>query len=393
MELTLLMPCLNEARTLDACIGRARAYISSAGIEAEILVADNGSTDGSRELAAAAGARVVRVEERGYGAALITGIREARGRFILMGDSDGSYDFGSVDPFLNTLRSGAQLVMGNRFAGGIAKGAMPPLHRYLGNPVLSFLGRLFFKVPVRDFHCGLRGFEREAILSLGLSCKGMEFASEMVVKAALAGLRIAEVPTTLSPDGRDRAPHLRTWRDGWRHLRFLLLFSPRWLFLYPGLVLFLAALAQLMASAIVPSSMTSWPVGIHAMLFAAAALVLGYQTVLFSLGAVLARDLAGLASPFRRDEWAREVTGGPWLPLGGGLMTSLGLYLCAALTLDWGRSGFGTLNPEAAMRQVIPGVALLILGTQSLLASIFFAAMRSAFESGRGPTDGQLPTG
>ena len=246
LELTILMPCLNEARTLPACIAKARRFLDTAGVRGEVLVADNGSTDGSQALAMSLGARVVDVPERGYGAALIAGIDAARGRFVVMGDSDDSYDFEHLQPFVDALRGGAQLVMGNRFAGGIRPGAMPPLHRYLGNPVLSFIGRAFFKVRVRDFHCGLRGFERDALLALGLHCKGMEFASEMVVKAALGGLRIAEVPTTLSPDGRDRAPHLRSWRDGWRHLRFLLLFTPRWLFLYPGVVLSVVALLQLL---------------------------------------------------------------------------------------------------------------------------------------------------
>ena len=244
VELTILMPCLNEARTLPSCIGKARSFLARAGIAGEVLVADNGSTDGSQELARRHGAKVIAVSEKGYGSALIAGIRAARGRYVIMGDSDDSYDFSQLDLFLDRLRGHEQLVMGNRFAGGIRAGAMPLLHRYLGNPVLSTIGRMLFESPCKDFHCGLRGFERDAILKLDLCATGMEFASEMVVKASVWKLRIAEVPTTLSPDGRDRAPHLRSWRDGWRHLRLLLLFSPRSLFLYPGAVLFGRQLAN-----------------------------------------------------------------------------------------------------------------------------------------------------
>ncbi|MEJ2153150.1 MAG: glycosyltransferase family 2 protein, partial [Gemmatimonadota bacterium] len=234
-ELTILMPCLNEAETLGVCIKKASGYLTSRRIEGEVLIADNGSTDGSREIAEDLGARVIAVEEQGYGNALIAGIEEAQGRYVIMGDADDSYDFANLDPFVDRLRCGFELVMGNRFKGGIEKGAMPFLNRYLGNPVLSFVGRLFFGSRTGDFHCGLRGFDKNAIQRLGLNSGGMEFASEMVVKATLQNLTISEVPTTLSPDGRTRSPHLRRWRDGWRHLRFLLLFSPEWLFLYPGL--------------------------------------------------------------------------------------------------------------------------------------------------------------
>ncbi|MCU0938783.1 MAG: glycosyltransferase family 2 protein [Burkholderiaceae bacterium] len=383
VELTVLMPCLNEARTLPACIAKARRFMDVSGLAGEIIVADNGSSDGSQALARSLGARVIAVQQRGYGAALIAGIEAAAGRFVVMGDSDDSYDFEHLQPFVDALRDGAQLVMGNRFAGGIRPGAMPALHRYLGNPVLSFVGRWLFKAPVRDFHCGLRGFDRAAVVDLGLQCSGMEFASEMVVKAALAGLRIAEVPTTLSPDGRDRPPHLRSWRDGWRHLRFLLLFCPRWLFLYPGIALTLMAVAQLVYAHLHRSAETHWPVGIHTQLFAAGATVLGFQTMLFAMGALLARYHAGLEAPHPRDRWVRRAASGPWLPVGGAAAAVVGLALCVGLTLQWTRSGFGALDPEVAMRQIIPGIALLLVGTQSLLAWIFFAAMRSAFDAGR----------
>ena len=383
VELTILMPCLDEVLTVGTCIEKALEFLARTGVAGEVLIADNGSTDGSQELARSLGARVVSVPIRGYGAALIAGIESASGRYIVMGDSDDSYDFSRLDSFLRELRNGAQLVMGNRFAGGIRPGAMPPLHRYLGNPVLSLIGRLLFKAPIRDFHCGLRGFSREAVLALDLRCEGMEFASEMVVKATLGGLTIAEVPTVLSPDGRDRPPHLRSWRDGWRHLRFLMLYSPRWLFLYPGTVLAIAGLLQL-ALVQLPVRLTPhWPVGIHTQLFASAAVMLGYQAVLFAMAAVLARHYAQLAAPDPREVTVRRIASGPVLPLAGGAATAIGLLLCLGLTLEWGKAGFGALNPESAMRQIIPGVALLLIGTQSVLASVFFAAMRSAFDSSR----------
>ena len=242
MELSIVMPCLNEAETLATCIDKARGFLDRHGIAGEIVIADNGSTDGSQEIAVSRGARVVNVPSKGYGSALMGGIAAARGRYVIMGDADDSYDFTDLMPFVERLRAGDELVMGNRFLGGIEPGAMPPLHKYLGNPVLTWIGRLFFGSPSGDFHCGLRGFDRQAILSLDLQTTGMEFASEMVVRATLQGLRIDEVPTTLSKDGRSRPPHLRSWRDGWRHLRFLLMYSPRWLFLYPGLFLMIVGL-------------------------------------------------------------------------------------------------------------------------------------------------------
>lgn len=385
MELTILMPCLNEVRTLEGCIAKARGFLDRSGIAGEIVISDNGSTDGSQSIATLLGARVIRAAERGYGAALRAGIAAAKGKFVIIGDSDGSYDFGDLNPFVQSLRAGNDLVVGNRFLGGIGPGAMPPLHRYLGNPVLSFLGRSFFGGPLRDFHCGLRGFRREAILGLGLVTPGMEFASEMIVKALQAQLRVAEVPTTLVKDGRNRPPHLNTWRDGWRHLRYLLLYSPRWLFLYPGMALALLGLAQLGFANAAPNGQSPWPVGIHTQLFASAALIMGYQTMLFALGAVLARHFARLDSPHPREQWAQRFALSLWLPIGGGVAAVAGLTLCALLTVQWGRSGFGALDPEVAMRQIIPGVALLLVGTQSVLASIFFAALRSAFDSSRLP--------
>ncbi|HIG66089.1 MAG: glycosyltransferase family 2 protein [Verrucomicrobiales bacterium] len=292
VELTILMPCLDEAETLAVCIEKAQSFIKQHNIDGEVVIADNGSTDGSIEIAESLGARVVHVPIRGYGAALQKGIEEAKGEYVIMGDSDDSYDFSDLMPYVEQLRAGYDLVMGNRFKGGIAKGAMPFLHKYLGNPVLSFLGRLFFKIPVGDFHCGLRGFRRDTALSLGLTTPGMEYASELVVRMALAGGTIKEVPTTLSKDGRSRPPHLNTWQDGWRHLRFLLMFSPRWLFFYPSLfiLLFGVLLTVLLAQGTV-SITPNITLDIHSMIVGCFCVLVGMQGVSF---AIVARRYAAL---------------------------------------------------------------------------------------------------
>src|SRR5215510_9486646 len=281
-ELTILMPCLNEAETLASCIGKAKEFLARTGISGEVLIADNGSSDGSRQLAEELGARVISVQQRGYGAALMGGIEAARGQYTIMGDADDSYDFASIDPFIDQLKGGADLVVGNRF-NRIQPGAMPLMHRYLGNPMLSFIGRLFFHIPISDFHCGLRGFNTAKMRMLGLQTTGMEFASEMIVRGVLAGFNIAEVPITLYPDGRSRPPHLRTWRDGWRHLRFLLLYSPRWLFLYPGALLMIAGLAA--GIWLSPRQRTIAGIGfdIHTLLFAALAVIIGFQAINFAV--------------------------------------------------------------------------------------------------------------
>lgn len=292
MELTILMPCLNEAETLAVCIEKAHTFIDQHNIVGEIVISDNGSTDGSIEIAESLGARVVHVPTRGYGAALQKGIEEAKGEFVIMGDSDDSYDFSKLSPYMEQLRAGHDLVMGNRFKGGIAKGAMPFLHKYLGNPVLSYLGRLFFKIPVGDFHCGLRGFRRDSALSLGLTTPGMEYASELVVRMALAGFSIKEVPTKLSPDGRSRPPHLNTWQDGWRHLRFLLMFSPRWLFFYPSLIILM--LGVMLTVLLAPGAVSITPnitLDIHSMIVGCFCVLVGMQGVSF---AIVARRYAAL---------------------------------------------------------------------------------------------------
>ena len=372
-ELTILMPCLNESRTLPNCIAQARIFLSQHQVTGEILVADNGSTDGSALVAEKAGAIVVHVKEQGYGATLMGGIQAARGKFIIMGDSDESYDFSNLLPFLEKLRAGYDLVMGNRFAGGIQPGAMPFLNRHLGNPILSWLGRLFFRTPIRDFHCGLRGFSRQAILDLDLCTTGMEFASEMVVKASLAGLKVTEVPTRLYPDNRDRPPHLKPWRDGWRHLRFLLLYSPRWLFLYPGLAaigLGLAGCAWLLPG---PRTIGNVVFDINSLFFFAGLILIGYQMVNF---AVITR-VFGLSDHLLLP----ENQGSRFLDnvslergiLTGFIMAALGLAGSAVAVAYWKSRNFGDLDPAISFRLVIPGMTLLLLGTQTILSSFLIS--------------------
>lgn len=384
VDLTILMPCLNEAKTVAACVRSARAYLDEAAIEGEVLVADNGSTDDSTTVAEAAGARVIHVSQKGYGAALMGGIIEARGRYVIMGDADSSYDFFRLGAFVARLRAGADLVLGNRFRGGIEEGAMPLLHRYLGNPVLSFVGRLFFRVPIHDFHCGLRGFSRQAILKLGLVTPGMEFASEMVAKAALGKLRIEEVPTTLRPDGRDRPPHLRTWRDGWRHLRFLLLFCPRWLFLYPGLFLLIIGIGAFALLQRGPLSFISVGLDVHSLLYMAGAMVLGMQLIQLAL---LTKWMAVLAGIAPEPDWLKRIQG--FLNLEIGLLGSLlllatGVGWSVRLVYQWGAGGFGALEPTDVMRSAIPAVTLMIIGAQAAAGTLFAGALHSCWRSVNG---------
>lgn len=376
VELTVLMPCLDEAETLATCIDKAKRCMRENGIDGEILIADNGSTDGSQEIATQNGARVVAVESRGYGAALSGGIQAAHGKYVIMGDADDSYDFSNLMPYIEQLRAGAQLVMGNRFRGGIAPGAMPFSHRYLGNPVLSAIGRICFPSSVGDFHCGLRGFDKEAIRQLELQTTGMEFASEMIVKATLNGLRIAEVPTTLSPDGRTRSPHLRTWRDGWRHLRFLLLYSPRWLFIYPGIALILLGLATgvwLMAGSRVVGDVTF---DVHTMVFAAFFVLLGYQSLFFGVFTKVFAVSEGLLPPDARlQRFLRFFS----LELGlavGTLLTLAGLAGSAAAVWIWYSVSFGDLEPTDMLRIVIPSGTALTLGVQTVLSSFFLSVLQ-----------------
>lgn len=375
LELSVVMPCLNEAETLAICIEKALGFLESHGVAGEVVIADNGSTDGSREIARQHGARVVPVEQRGYGAALQGGIAAARGRYVIMGDADDSYDFTALAPFLEKLREGHDLVMGNRFRGGIAPGAMPPLHRYLGNPVLTGIGRLLFRSPSGDFHCGLRGFRKEAILGLDLQTLGMEFASEMVVKATLQDLDIAEVPTTLSPDGRSRAPHLRSWRDGWRHLRFLLVYSPRWLFLYPGILLMLLGLgvgAWILGG---PRTLGDVTLDVHTLLYAAAAVSLGFQSVIFAVFTkVYAIEEGLMPRDERLDRMNRIFTLEVGLVIGVVLLLA-GLAGSVWAVWRWQAAGFGDLDPGVTLRLVIPSVLALQIGFQTVMSSFFLSVL------------------
>jgi glycosyltransferase involved in cell wall biosynthesis len=374
-ELTILMPCLNEAETVARCVDKAWDYIKRAGIDGEVLVADNGSTDGSRDIARSHGAAVIEVPEKGYGSALIAGIRAARGRFVVMGDSDDSYDFGNLDGFVRRLRTGDELVMGNRFKGGIKPGAMPPLHRYLGNPVLTNIGRLFFRSQCGDFHCGLRGFSRDAVLSLGLRAPGMEFASEMVVKATLKGLRMSEVPTTLSPDGRSHPPHLRSWHDGWRHLRFLLLFSPRWLFLYPGVSLFMTGLLVTAWLLPGPRQLGTVTLDIHTLLYAATAIVVGFQSVEFWAFANVHGMSEGMLPWNTRD---RRLIGLFTIERGliaGALLLVFGIVLGVLAVGSWGGVHFGALDPTHTMRFAIPSATCITLAFEIVYGSFVLSVL------------------
>lgn len=394
-ELTILMPCLDEAETLAACIDKAQGFLRRSGIDGEVVVADNGSTDGSQAIAEAHGARLVHVATRGYGAALVGGTLAARGRFVIMGDADDSYDFSALEPFVERLRAGDDLVMGNRFAGGIRRGAMPALHRFLGNPVLSGIGRLFFRAPVGDFHCGLRGFRRDAVVALDLRATGMEYASEMVVKAVLHDLRVSEVPTTLSPDGRTRPPHLRSWRDGWRHLRFLLLYSPRWLFLYPGLVL--AVVGGLLSLALVagPIEIGSIRLGVGAHFLAAVATLIGYQTMLFAVLAKVYGQLAGyVPHDARFDRMFRHVRLETGL-LAGIVLAVTGVAFGIVAFLRWRDANWGNVETGEDLRVVVPAALGLVLGAQTILASFFLSVLGiphlEAPVAAR-PPDGGAPT-
>jgi hypothetical protein len=380
-ELSILMPCLNEARTLAACIKKAQLFLKLQGILAEIIVADNGSTDGSVAIAQKLGARIISVPIRGYGAALATGIAAARGKYVIMGDSDESYDFSALSPFVEKLREGYDLVMGNRFQGSIAPGAMPPMHRYFGNPFLTAVGRLFFSCKkCGDFYCGLRGFRKKAIKALELQSRGMEFALEMVIKANMHGLRITEVPTTLSPDGRDRAPHLRRYRDGWRSLRFYLLMSPRWFFGVPGLILLVGGWLVSAVLLTGPVTLMSVTFDYHTLLYSTSAILLGYQSILLFAFAKLMAVGTGLHPPQTKFWFLEQRETLERCVVAGVALMVLGVALGTVAARQWELTGFGALKPAITIRLVICSVLFLLLGGQTLLAGFYFGLINLVAE-------------
>lgn len=373
-ELTILMPCLNEAETLETCIRKAQKYLHDNNINGEILVADNGSTDSSIEIAINNGARILNVEKKGYGSALIAGIENADSSYVIMGDSDDSYDFSDLDPFVKKLRKGVDLVMGNRFTGEIKQGAMPFLHRYLGNPVLSFIGRLFFKIKIGDFHCGLRGFSTSSIKSLNLSCTGMEFASEMVVKASLSNFKIEEVPVTLYPDGRSRPPHLRTWRDGWRHLRFLLMFSPKWLFFIPGFFMLIFGVSLTSVLFFKPIQMFGVSLDIHTMIFSSLAVVLGYQLLYFYLFLDFYTYKFGLKLKYSSKTVISYIEN--FGIMFGIILIFIGIMSLINLFSLWQELNFGPIyNPIYTIKISIITFLLIVMGAQTIFNSFFIGIL------------------
>jgi glycosyltransferase involved in cell wall biosynthesis len=383
IELTVLMPCLNEAETLALCIGKAQAFLKRAGIAGEVLIADNGSTDGSQKIAEALGAHVVPVAQKGYGAALLGGIAAARGRYVIMGDADDSYDFSALEAFVERLRSGADLVMGNRFKGGIDEGAMPPLHRYLGNPVLSFIGRLFYRIDTGDFHCGLRGFRADSIRALDLRTSGMEFASEMVVRAALAGLRIEEVPTTLKPDGRSRAPHLRTWHDGWRHLKFLLMYNPRWLFFIPGTAL--AGIGLVLAALLVFGPLrviNNLSLDLNTFVAACFAVITGVQLITFGAISRHYAHMTGILPESRRSTWLSGYLSTDRLAANAGLLFTAGMLFFGYAVARWASLGFGPLDNSEIPRIVVLGLSLVVISFQAFFSAFLLGVLEIPLKRG-----------
>ena len=374
MELTILMPCLNESRTLKICINKAQKFLSDNNINGEILIADNGSTDGSQDIAQSAGARVVNISKKGYGAALIGGCNAAYGKYVIMGDSDDSYDFSNLMPFVEKLREGYDLVMGNRFKGGIEKGAMPPLHRYLGNPVLSFIGRVLYHSKIKDFHCGLRGYNKESIQKLNLHTTGMEYASEMVVQATLHKLKICEVPTTLKKDGRDRPPHLKSWSDGWRHLTFLLMHAPQWLFLLPGLLL--CIFGTIISTIIIISPFTIGNVrfSTNTLLYCAGASIVGFQLILFYILTKKYASITKFIPTTRIDNILIKCTMNTGIFVGA-LIFLIGLIGAIVAVVIWSNNNFGNLNAETMLIGTIPTVACLINGIQLMFSSFFLGIL------------------
>jgi hypothetical protein len=373
VEISIVMPCLNEAETLASCIRKAQSYLRRTGISGEIVVGDNGSTDGSQEIAASLGARVIHIPIRGYGAALYGAITAAQGRSCIMGDADDSYDFEDLDTFVEKLREGYDVVMGNRFQGGIRPGAMPWKNRYIGNPILSTIGKILFRAGVGDFHCGLRGFTKSAFQQMDLRTTGMEFASEMVIKARLMGLKITEVPTVLSPDGRSRPPHLLPYRDGWRHLRFMLLFSPNWLLLYPGMGMVLLGLVAGGLLLGQPVHVSSARLGLDTLVYCSTCVVAGFQAILFSLLARVYAIREGLYPDTARDHtFIRRIVTEHGLVTGAGIFL-IGLIASLYAVWDWKLHAFGDLDIERIARIVIPSSVAISLGIEIMLFSLLLS--------------------
>ena len=372
---TVVMPCLNEAQTLETCIKKAQFYFTNNKIDGEIIIADNGSTDGSQDIAQKLGAKVVSISQKGYGNALKGGINQAKGDYIIMGDADDSYDFSKLELFINKLNEGADFVIGNRFKGGIEKNAMPFLHKYLGNPVLSFLGRLFFNSKIGDFHCGLRGFTKEAYQKLELTTSGMEFASELIVKAHLNNLTIAEVPTILHKDGRNRKPHLNTWQDGWRHLRFLLLYSPKWLFFYPSVFMMLLGFICSLFLIIAPIKIGNIVFDVHTLLYTTSLFIIGFQFfVFYGLTKVFAVTHKLLPKSDRYDTIFKFISLEKGIVIGF-LFTIIGIILSINGFTIWSKENFGPLNVTETLRIIIPAVSIIVVGIQIILFSFFFSIL------------------
>jgi glycosyltransferase involved in cell wall biosynthesis len=369
------MPCLNEGETIGICIEKAQKFLRDYQINGEVIIADNGSSDESVKIAQGMGARVINVSDKGYGAALLGGIGASLGKYIIMGDSDNSYNFMDLMRFLEKLRDGYDLVMGNRFKGQIMPGAMPPLHRYFGNPILTGIGKLFFHGPVNDFHCGMRGFSRESVIRMDLRTNGMEFASEMVIKAILLKMKITETPIDLYPDGRTRPPHLRSWRDGWRHLRFMLVYSPKWLFLYPGIAFMILGLGVGSWLLPGPKPFMGTILDIHTLLYAALCIIIGFQAITFS---ILTRVFATISGLIPSDVNSMRVF--KYIKLETGLVVGAALFLLGSIGsvyffIQWGQSSFGPLDPTKTFRIVIPIVLMIALGLQTILTSFFLSLL------------------
>lgn len=374
MELTILMPCLNESKTLKICIDKALRFLKENNIDGEVLIADNGSTDGSQEIAINAGARVVDIAEKGYGSALIGGCNNALGKYVIMGDSDDSYDFSNLMPFVEKLREGYELVMGNRFKGGIEKGAMPPLHKYLGNPVLSTIGRILYRSDIKDFHCGLRGYNKESIQKLNLRTTGMEYASEMVVQATLHKLKITEVPTTLKKDGRDRPPHLRSWSDGWRHLTFLLMHAPNWLFLYPGLILLFIGFIISGMIIISPIKIGNINFDINTLIYTSMSTIVGFQLILFYILTKKYASISKFIPISNKETTLMKFTMNKGIFIGF-LLFTLGIISTIVAILIWSNNSFGDLSPEKMIRITIPALTFIICGIQLMFSSFFLGIL------------------